>query len=263
MSPALLLLAASCFSAPAPADAPPAGPASKVREKLARPVTLGLREQSLRGAVDALRAAAKINIDLDSATIQQQLGFPPEQPPTPVNLDAKDVPARVVLRRLVDQYRLDYAVVGDSVIVSTEEGAAARQLRQRVGVDFDKVELAAALKKLSADTGANLVLDPRVEKEASARVSLQAEDMPLETAVRLVSEMAGLKPVRVGNVLFVTSKATAAEMRQDVPKPPVVPDPKLLELRGFLAPPPAPITAQVPSLAGPAALPPAESGDRN
>src|SRR5205823_2547035 len=52
-------------------------------------------------------------------------------------------------------------------------------------------------------------------KEAKAEVSLQVEDVPLETAVRLLSEMAGLKPVRVGNTLFVTRKEIAAEMRND------------------------------------------------
>src|SRR5205807_641258 len=36
-----------------------------------------------------------------------------------------------------------------------------------------------------------------------------------DTAVRLVSEMAALKVVRIGNVLFITNKATAQEMRQD------------------------------------------------
>jgi hypothetical protein len=39
--------------------------------------------------------------------------------------------------------------------------------------------------------------------------------VPLETAVRLLAEMAGLKPVRVGNVLFVTKKETANELRAD------------------------------------------------
>ena len=39
--------------------------------------------------------------------------------------------------------------------------------------------------------------------------------MPLETAVRLLAKMANLKPVRVGNVLFITGKETATEMRND------------------------------------------------
>jgi hypothetical protein len=46
-------------------------------------------------------------------------------------------------------------------------------------------------------------------------VSIQMDDVPLETAVRLLAETAGLKPVKVGNVLMVTTKATAAAMRSD------------------------------------------------
>ena len=56
-------------------------------------------------------------------------------------------------------------------------------------------------------------------------MTLQIEDVPLETAVRLLAEMAGLKPVRMGNVLFVTAKATATELRADPemtqPTPPI------------------------------------------
>src|SRR6202035_3498509 len=81
--------------------------------------------------------------------------------------------------------------------------------------DLDKIAFGAALRQIAHETGVNLVLDGRVEKEASAKVSLQMEDVPLETAVRLLAEMAGLKPVRVGNVLFVTGKANATEMRAD------------------------------------------------
>jgi hypothetical protein len=41
------------------------------------------------------------------------------------------------------------------------------------------------------------------------------EDVPLETAVRLMAETAGLKPVKVGNVFLVTTKAIANELRND------------------------------------------------
>jgi secretin/TonB-like protein len=215
------VLAEFTAAAPAPSDAGTADVASAatVRERLNSPVTLQLREQSLRAAVDALRVQAKINIVLDSLTIQQQTGFTPDQPPTAVNIDLKDVTLRVALRRLLDPYGLSYAVVGDTVVVSTEDGAGARQLRQRVTVDFDKVELSETLRRLARDTGAQLVQDPRAEKEGAMKVSLRVEDVPLETAVRLLAEMANLKPVRVGNVLFVTSKAVALEMRQEAPSP--------------------------------------------
>ena len=85
-------------AAPAPSDtktADAAAPAATVRERLNRPVALQLREQSLRAALDALRVQAKVNIVLDAVTIQQQLGFTPDQPPVAVNIDLKDAPLRV------------------------------------------------------------------------------------------------------------------------------------------------------------------------
>jgi hypothetical protein len=217
------LLAAAFLSLPAPAapappaadrDAAAANPAETARDGLDRVVTLRIDRLSLAAAVAQLRDKAKLNIAIDNPSIQM-LGFTAEQPPAPVQLDVKDMKARAVLRRMLDPYGLTFVVVGDAVVVTTEDMAAARQLGQRVSVNFDKVELAAALKQISRDAGVNLALDPRAEKEASAKVSLQVEEIPLETAVRLLSEMAGLKPVRAGNTLFVTKKEVAAELRGD------------------------------------------------
>jgi len=223
-----LALAPALAAAPA-APTPPdkdnaASPAEKVRQALNAPVTVKIDKQSLTAAVGILKEKGKVNIVLDYPTIQQ--GFPPEQPPVPVDVDFKDAKLRVVLDAVLSPYGLTYAVVGDTLIVSTEPMAVARQMRQRVDVSFDKVELGQALKQLSRDTGANLLLDPRVAKEAKAAVSLELEDVPLETAVRLLSEMAGLKPVRMGEVLFVTDKKNAAELRQDPdPTQPAQPSP--------------------------------------
>ena len=218
---ALLAAAFLALSAPA-APAPPAAdkdaaagnPVEKAREALDRAVTLRIDRLSLAAAVAQLRDKAKLNIAIDDPSIQQ-LGFTAEQPPAPVQLDVKDVKARAALRKMLDPYGLTFVVVGDAVVVTTEDAAAARQLSQRVSVHLDKVQLAAALKQLGRDTGVNLALDPRAEKEASAQVSLDVEDVPLETAVRLLAEMAGLQPVRAANILFVTRKEVAAEMRAD------------------------------------------------
>ncbi|HBI44883.1 MAG TPA: hypothetical protein DDY78_18810 [Planctomycetales bacterium] len=162
-----------------------------------------------------LREKSKINFVLDSLTIQQTLGFTPDQPPSPVDVDLKDVKVRTALRAILSPYGLSFASIGDTVVITTEDMAMLRQMRQRVNLDLSKVEFTTALKLLSRETATNLILDTRVEKEAKAPVSIQLEDVPLETAVRLLAEMAGLKSVRVGNVLFVTKKETANEMRAD------------------------------------------------
>jgi type II secretory pathway component GspD/PulD (secretin) len=91
-------------------------------------------------------------------------------------------------------------------------------------VDIEGLDLTSAVRQLARETATNLVIDPRVVKEAQGKVTLQVEDVPLDTAVRLLSEMVGLKPVKVGNTLFICSKATAKDLREDeTPPQPGVP----------------------------------------
>jgi len=201
--------------APAASDKDtPVSPVEKLRKDLDKPITIKIAKQSLSAAVEMLHKQTKINFVLDTPIIQQ-LGFTPDQPPSPVDVDLKDVKVRTALRSILSPYNLSFAPIGDTVIITTDEMAMFRQMRQRVSVDLDKTPFADALKQISRQTGVNLLLDARVEKDAAAKVSLQMEDVPLETAVRLLAEMTGLKPVKVGNVLFVTSKANANEMRND------------------------------------------------
>jgi hypothetical protein len=106
-------------------------------------------------------------------------------------------------------------ILGDTVLVTSPELAIHRQMTQPVSMNLDQVQVATVLKQLAKDTATNLVLDPRKAKEAQVPLSLQLDDVPLETAVRLVAEVAGLKPVRMGNVIFVTTKDRATELRAD------------------------------------------------
>jgi hypothetical protein len=210
-----LLLASALGAAPAEPKADGPSAVEKVRKALNQPVTVKIDKQPLSAAVDMLREKTKLNLVLDGPTIQQQLGFTPDMPNVAVDVDLKDVPVRTALREVLDPYGLTYVVIGDAVILTTDEMAMSRQLRQRVSVDMDKVDVADALQKVARDAGVNVLLDSRVMKDAGDKVTLRLEDVPVETAVRLLAEMAGLKPVRVGNVLFVTSKENAAEMRND------------------------------------------------
>src|SRR5260370_9919660 len=128
---------------------------------------------------------------------------------------------RTAVRSMLGQYNLSFAIVGDSVLVTTDEMAMYRQMRQRVNIDCDSAEFATAIKQLARDTATNLIIDARSAKEAKGVVTLRLEDVPLETAVRLISEMVDLKPVRVGNVTFLCSKAAAADLKTDAaPGPP-------------------------------------------
>jgi hypothetical protein len=210
--------------APAVLTAAPASPSTDkdkapatvdgLRKALDQPISIKIERQSLTAAVEVLKEKSKINFVLDTFTIQQ-MGINPDAPPSQVDVDLKDVKLKTVLRTVLQPYGLSYAPLGDTVLITTEDQAINRQLKQRVNVELENVEFGKALRQLSRDTAVNLLLDSRVEKEGKNEVSLELEDVPLETAVRLLSEMAGLKPVRVGNVLFVTKKETANEMRSD------------------------------------------------
>ena len=187
-------------------------PAEKLRQILDKTVDINIDGQPFHLALNQIKEEFKLPLVLDRFTIQQ-IGMDPEQ--VQVNYKAKNVKLRSALRSILSQLNLGYGIIGDHVLVTTDEMAMYRQMRQRVSVDIEKKEFAAALKQLSRDTGVNLMVDARCAKEAKGNVTLELDDVPLETAVRLMSEMVGLKPVCVGNVMFITTKAAAKELKSD------------------------------------------------
>ncbi len=187
-------------------------PAQRLRKELDKSIDFETTDQPLDLALDQLREQTKINFVLDRQTLAQ-MNIDPNQ--TPIKVKLKEARVKTVLRTILGAHNLGYAIIGDTVFVSSDEMTMFRQMQQRVNLDVEKVEFAAALRQLSRETATNLIIDSRVAKEANQTVSLQVEDVPLETAVRLLAEMVGLKPVRVGNVLFVCTKAHAQELRAD------------------------------------------------
>jgi hypothetical protein len=230
---AWLVLPAVAPAAPAASPGEPRPRADSAAEKVRKVLdqvadSVEIVDQPLELAIAQLHETTKLNFVLDRLTIQQ-MGVDPSS--AAVNLKLQNVKWKTALRTLLGQYNLNYAIVGETVVVTSEDMAMVRQMRQRVSVDLDRVQMAAALKQLARDTSTNLLVDTRALKEAQTPVTLQLEDVPLETAVRLLAEMAGLKPVRVGNVLFVTTKPNAAEMKADADLvPPVQPNQQQAEV---------------------------------
>ncbi len=197
----------------APADgAKSESPAERIRKALDQVITIDINDQPLKLALNQLHEQTKINFVPDTFTMQQ-MGI--DSDGTPVSLKLQNVKVKTVLRSMFGQFNLSYAIVGEAVVITTDDMAMYRQMKQRVSVDYDKTPLGEALKQLSRNTATNLLLDAKLGKEGQAPVTLQLEEVPLETAVRLISELGGLKPVRLGNVLYVTSKANANELRAD------------------------------------------------
>jgi hypothetical protein len=193
---------------PAESDKDSPSGVDKIRNGLNHTLNFEFADMSLKEAIANLREETKLNIVLevpDSAILDQ-----------PANLNVQQVRLRSGLEALLRPYDLGYAILGDVLLITQKEHAVDRQLHQLVNLDLDSVPLAAALKKLARETASNLVIDPRVGKEAQATpLSMQLEEVPLEMAVRIMAEAASLKPARFGNIVFVTTVARANELAAD------------------------------------------------
>ena len=203
----------------------PDSQAQVIYKALEQPISMEFANSPMQDAFTKLMEQTKLNFVLDRGSMQQ-IGIAPEQ--SLVTIKIEKTPLRIGLRRLLSQYNLGYAIIGDMVLITTEDMAIHRQMRQRINLDLDHVPLDEALRDLARWTVTNLVLDGHVTKEAKTPVTLKLQDVPLEVAVRLMSNQAGLRPVRTGNVLYITTKANAAELRGDgegagIPVPTVVP----------------------------------------
>ena len=105
------------------------------------------------------------------------------------------------------------------VIGRMAEDAPAGGLRllPRVTQQFRKETLEKALDDLAEATGFNVVVDARVEDKAGVKVSARLANVPVDTAVRLLADMAGLAVVRIDNVFYVTSADNAKKLASEKP----------------------------------------------
>ncbi len=185
-----------------------------VRKALDQTVTLDYSSASLEDIVGHLKDRTKINLVIDQMVLQAgTIDFNPNG--NLIHLKAARSKVRQVLQQLLNPYNLTYVILGETVLITNEGTAAQRQMRQRISLDVDNLPLHKALRDLARSHGVSLVVDPRVTKEAQAKVSLQLEDSALETGVRLLAEFANLKAVRLGNVLFVTTEEKAEKLRRE------------------------------------------------
>jgi hypothetical protein len=96
-----------------------------------------------------------------------------------------------------------------------------------VQAEFDKRPLDEALKELADATDSNVILDVRASDKVKA-VTASLINVPLDTAVDLLANMAGLQVVSRDRVLYVTTKENAEAMHKELKariKPAVNPAP--------------------------------------
>ena len=246
---ALLLVPALTWALAAESDSP-AG-ADMIRKALNQTTDMEFVDITLREALANLRDKTKLNIIVD------EQGVAAETLDSATKANLRRVSLRSGLNALLGQYNLAYVILGDVLLITNKEQAMDRQLQQLVNVDLNNVPLTTALKKLARETATNLVVDPRVAKEAQTTpLTMQLEDVPLEMAVRIMAEAAaGLKPARLRNVLFVTNENRANELEADPSTKTPAQLQKMLEEEAYILVPSEQGGVKLVPRAGPGCLP--------
>lgn len=132
---------------------------------------------------------------------------------------------RKVLSRVASDSGVTYCVRDDTIEITTVAAQAVEVWGEYTGPHLplvnavlDKVPLEDAVKELSEQTGFNIVLDNRAAEQAKTTVSARLRNTPLDTALRLLSDMSDLRAVHLDNVLYVTTKTNAAALEARLEK---------------------------------------------
>jgi hypothetical protein len=196
---------------------------AQIREALKQNITLDYESNSIQDAIAHLRSKTKIPFTLDPQSLAnlgmndngnnvvQQISV---SPPT-FRLKVVNTPVRIALRKMLAPFNMRFAILGDSVLIASDEQIAYRQFSQCVDVDTQAEPLAKVLQKLSEETGINVMIDQRVERQAERAVTARFEDVPIDIAVRLVCEVVNLKVMKLANLLLVTTPENAWKLRQE------------------------------------------------
>ncbi len=150
----------------------------------------------------------------------------------------KSLPLRRMLEWALAQADPEAAYLirnGQIEITTAHQASLSGLLGQRVVANFNKAPLSDALQELSYLTGASIVIDSRVSDKAKSPVTaLFRNDVTLDAALRMLTDLADLKFVILPAGLYVTTPANAEKLEK--------------ELRDRGLEPPSPSAANRPSI---------------
>jgi hypothetical protein len=201
-------------------------PAVAILKKLLKPINLDRgfdAGTSLKDTLELLSDRHQLTIIIDSQAFLDPTGEVGDVEQVPVKLPRiANIPLGTVLRLVLAQVPLGatYLIRNEFIeIVPARHVTSGRILRQKVTAAFDKKPLDEALEELADGVGVSVIVDQSLGDKARTPVKATFKnDLSLETAVRLLADMAELQAVRVGNALYVTSRAKADALRTEEEK---------------------------------------------
>jgi hypothetical protein len=139
----------------------------------------------------------------------------------------KNVPLKDVLDIICRQISAGYMQREDRVEILPIETirkelklpeAADGTLARLVIQFYDKVTLESALEDLAKRYGRKIVRSDKAEKQLKKTISARLINLPFESAVQTLANMADLGVARMGNDFVVTTKEHAATLKAESPK---------------------------------------------
>jgi hypothetical protein len=111
-----------------------------------------------------------------------------------------------------------YLIRDGVVLVTTKKRASVRHLLEaKVLAEFHNTPFSEAMEELSAMTGASIVLDMRLGDKLKTPVSASLKnDVSLESALRMLTDMADLKLVCLPAGIYVTHPFNAQNLEREI-----------------------------------------------
>jgi hypothetical protein len=131
-------------------------------------------------------------------------------------------PATYMIRRDVIEITTERAARIELEMPPAKEGERPLFL---LTAEFTKQPLQGVLDRLSDLSGRTVALDPRAQNKGETAITARLLNVPTETAVKLVADMAGLEVVKMDNVFYATTTENAARLRKEHEKAPAKPSP--------------------------------------
>jgi hypothetical protein len=191
--------------------------AQELSDKLNQPVTVEFDAGPLKDALGFLQDRYNLPLIVDEEAFKRFSEMPDIQGQQVKLQKAVNIKLRTVLELLLQQLEGGILEKDGIVWVLPQKRLTPKVLlRGLVSASFRNVPLGQALEELSDQAGVSVVIDGRVADQVSkALVIAKLNQVPLDTAVRVLTDSAELKSVVLDNLIYVTSSSHAPHLLHD------------------------------------------------